>query len=153
MKRYLLLAALTATTLCFTSAIHARSNSDNVTAEDVQKETQELISTLKQYTAEERDEAIESAEQALETLDDRIDKLENRVDNNWDKMTDAARQKARANLRALRQQRNELAEWYGGFKNSSASAWEHMKKGFSDAYQAMIDAWEKATAEYESDNK
>jgi hypothetical protein len=37
-------------------------------------------------------------------------------------MTQAARQKNRANMKALRQQRNELAEWYGSFQNSSADA-------------------------------
>lgn len=153
MKKNLLFAALMATALCFTSAIHAQSSTDNVTTEDIKKETQELLSTLQQYTAEQRDEAIESAEQALENVDERVDELETRIDNNWDSMSEAARQKARANLRALREQRNELAEWYGGFKNSSAGAWEQMKQGFSDAYQEMSDAWEKAKAEYERDNE
>ena len=144
---------LTAATLCFTPVIHAQTGSDRATTQDVKKETQALISTLKQYTAAQRDEAIKSAEQALKKLDARIDELENRVDNNWDKMRAASRQKARANLKALRQQRNELAEWYGGFKNSSASAWEQMKTGFSGAYQKMGDAWEKAWSEFETDSK
>ncbi|MFO7913663.1 MAG: hypothetical protein R6V15_16025 [Desulfotignum sp.] len=81
-----------------------------------------------------------------------MDALESRVDNEWDQMTQAAREKARANLKALRQQRNELAEWYVSFKNSSAGAWEQMKKGFSDAYQAMKDSWEKAKSEFDTDN-
>ncbi|PKO35136.1 MAG: hypothetical protein CVU34_02150 [Betaproteobacteria bacterium HGW-Betaproteobacteria-7] len=149
----MLFAALTVATLSLAPAIHAQSGSDRVTAQDVKKETQALITTLKQYTADQRGEALKSAEQALKKLDGRIDELEERVDNNWDRMSAAARQKARANLRTLRQQRNDLAEVYGGFKNSSASAWEQMKKGFSDAYQAMSDAWEKAKGEYESDNK
>ena len=153
MKKNMLFAALTVATLSLAPVIHAQSGSDRVTAQDVKKETQALISTLKQYTADQRDKAVKSAEQALKKLDGRIDELEERVDNNWDKMSAAARQKARANLRTLRQQRNELAEVYGGFKNSSAGAWEQMKKGFSDAYQAMSDAWEKARGEYESDNK
>ena len=62
----------------------------------------------------------------------------------------SARQKVKANLKALRQQRNELAEWYGGLKNSSADAWEQMKKGFSNAYQALSDSWEKAKGEFET---
>ena len=68
-------------------------------------------------------------------------------------MTQAARQKVRANLKALRQQRKELAEWYGSFKNSSADAWEQMKKGFSDAYQTMSDSLEKAKSKYDKVNK
>jgi hypothetical protein len=35
-------------------------------------------------------------------------------------------------------------------KSSSADACEHMKKGFSDAYQKLYDAWEKTEKEFES---
>lgn len=141
-----------AMTLGITPVSHAQSGDDTATAEDVKKETQALISTLKQYTAAQRNEAIKKAEQGMETLDRRIEALESRIDNNWDKMNQAARQKARASLKALRQQRNRLAEWYGGFKNSSTDAWEQMKKGFSDAYQSVHDAWEKAEKDF-SDTK
>jgi TolA-binding protein len=152
-KNTLMLTIIAVMTLCFMPVAQAQSGNDAVTAQDVKKETQDLINTLQQYTADQRDQAVKEADQALKKLDGRIDELESRVDNNWDKMNQAARQKARANLKTLRQQRNELAEWYGSFKNSSADAWEQMKKGFSDAYQTMSDSWEKAKSEYDKDNK
>jgi len=152
-KNTLILTMIALMMFCFMSIAQAQSGNDTVAAQDVKKETQELINTLQQYTADQRDQAVKEADQSLKKLDGRIDKLESRVDNNWDKMTQAARQKARANLKALRQQRNELAEWYGSFKNSSAGAWEQMKKGFSDSYQAMSTSWEKAKSEYDTDNK
>jgi len=152
-KNTLIATIITVMSLCFMPIAQAQSGNDTVTAQDVKKETKELIDTLQQYTAKQRDQAVKEADQALKKLDGRIDKLENRVDNNWDNMTQAARRKARANLKALRKQRNELAEWYGSFKNSSAGAWEQMKKGFSDAYQALSDSWEKAKREYDSGNK
>lgn len=139
--------------LCSIANVHAQSTNDAVTAQDVKKETQELINTLQQYTVDQRDQAVKKADQALKKLDRRIDKLETQVDNNWDNMTQAARQKVRTNLKTLRQQRNELAEWYGSFKNSSADAWGQMKKGFSDAYQAMSDSWEKAKSEYDKNTQ
>lgn len=152
-KNTLILTMIAVMTLCFMPIVQAQSGNDAATAQDVKKETKELINTLQQYTADQRDQAVKEADQALNKLDGRIDELESRVDNNWDKMTQAARQKARANLKALRQQRNELAEWYGSFKNSSAGAWEQMKKGFTDAYQAMGDSWERAKSEYDTGNK
>lgn len=152
-KNTLILTMITVMTLCFIPLAQAQSGNDTVTAQDVKKETKELINTLQQYTVDQRDQAVKEADQALKKLDGRIDALESRVDNNWDKMTQTARQKARASLKALRQQRNELAEWYGSFKNSSADAWEQMKKGFSDAYQAISDSWEKAKSEYDKDNQ
>src|SRR6056297_3474551 len=137
---------------CSIAIVHAQSANGAVTAQDVKKETQDLINTLQQYTADQRDQAVKAADQALTRLDRRIDELETKVDNNWDNMTQAARQKVRTNLKALRQQRNELAELYGSFKTSSTDAWDQMKKGFTDAYQAIIDSWEKAKSEYDKEN-
>ncbi len=151
-KNRLIVSMIAVMVFCFIPIVQAQSGNDTVTAQDVKKETKELINTLQQYTVDQRDHAVKEADQAIKKVDSRMDALESRVDNEWDQMTQAAREKARANLKALRQQRNELAEWYGSFKNSSAGAWEQMKKGFSDAYQAMSDSWEKAKSEFDTDN-
>jgi hypothetical protein len=46
--------------------------------------------------------------------------LETRIDTDWDKLDNAAREKAWATLKVLRKQRTQAAEWYGSIKNSSA---------------------------------
>jgi chromosome segregation ATPase len=130
---------------------HAQTGSDKTTIEEVKQETQDLIEALKGYSADQRDEAVAKTKQALDDLDNRMDTLETRIDNNWDQMDKAAREKARATLKVLRKQRIQLAEWYGGWKESSASAWEQMKDGFSDAYHALNDAWERAQMEIAPD--
>ena len=130
---------------------HAETSNDTASTEQIKQETQDLIQSLKTYTADQRDEAIQKSKVALDNLDQRIDALEIRIDNNWDKMDKAARERARASLKALRDQRTQVAEWYGSLKNSSVSAWAHMKKGFSDSYEALHDAWEKSEKEFGSD--
>lgn len=152
MKKHSFLAMLVVT-LGLGLASCAQSDDNGATAQDVEEETRELINTLRQYTADQRDEAVEEASQALENLDGKINELEARIDNNWDSMSQEARQNARANLTALREQRSELAEWYESFRNSSAGAWNEMKKGFTDAYQVMSDSWVDAKREYEADNE
>lgn len=152
-KNTVILILITVMTCFFALSAQAQSGGDTVTAQDVEKETKELINALQQYTIEQRDQAVKEIDQALKKLDGQIDELESRVDNNWEKMTQAARQEARANLKTLRQQRIELAEQYGSFKDSSINAWAQMKKGFTDAYQAMSDSWEKALEEYNTDKK
>ena len=52
-------------------------------------------------------------------------------------MNEATRKEACENLRALRKQGSQVAEWYGNMKTSSANAWDHMKNGFSDAYKTL----------------
>ena len=133
-----------------TAPCYAQTEDANTSIEEVKKETQDLLQTIDSYTVDRKDEAVQKAKQGLVRLDKRIDSLETRIDKNWDKMNEAARKEARENLRALRKQRNQVAEWYGSMKTSSADAWVHMKKGFSDAYKTLEDAWEKSEKEFTS---
>ncbi|MFQ5597195.1 MAG: hypothetical protein ACE5GK_04015 [Nitrospiria bacterium] len=128
----------------------AQTSTDKTTMEDVRKEVHDLIEVLKGYTAEERKEAIEKTESALDRLDNRIDALESHIENRWDQMSREARREARTQLKALRKQRLRLAEWLGRLKSSSADAWEHVKKGFSDAYDTMHEAWRKAMEAFDA---
>ena len=139
----MLIGILGVTPLCY-----AQTENSNTSIEEVKKETQDLLQTIGSYTVDKRDEAVQKAKEGLNKLDKRIDALEARIDKNWDKMNEAARKEARENLRALRKQRNQVAEWYGSMKASSADAWDHMKNGFSDAYKALEDAWEKSEKEF-----
>ena len=135
-------------TLCFMPLSYTQASNDKTTILDLKQEAQELIAKIKGYTADQRDEATNQTEQALKKLDDRIDALETDIYNSWDKMDKNAREEAQTGLKELRKQRIELAEWYGSLKNSSVSVWEQMKKGFSDAYQAIIDTWAKFKSKY-----
>lgn len=130
-------------TLCLAPLSVTQASDDKTTIQDVKQEAQELISKIKGYTADQRDEAIKHTEQALKKLDDRIEVLETDIYNSWERMDKAGREKAQSSMKELRKQRVELAEWYGSMKNSSANVWEQMKKGFSDAYQGIVDTWAK----------
>ena len=68
-------------------------------------------------------------------------------------MDQASREKAKKNFTGLRKKRNELSEWYGGLKHSSADAWDHVKKGFVDGYEALASAFDKAENEFSSEKR
>ncbi len=128
----------------------ANTSENQTSINAVKQETQDLIETLKDYTADQRDEAVQQTGKALDKLDQRIDELETDIQNNWDTMNRAAREKTRENLKTLRKQRNQVAEWYGSMKTSSIDAWKEMKKGFSNAYEALSDAWAKSVNEFDA---
>lgn len=125
--------------------------SEKTTAKEVREEVADAAVAIRDYTADKRDEASAKAKASLDAIDARIDALAARIEQRWDKMDKAARDKARASLRTLQRERVEVAEWYGGLKNSSAAAWEHMKAGFSGAYSSLRSAWHKAEQEYADD--
>lgn len=127
---------------------YAQPENTDTSTEEVRKETQDLLQTIGSYAADKKDEAVQKTKETLNSLDKRIDALEAKVDKNWDKMNEASRKQARENLKALRKQRNQVAEWYGSMKTSSADAWDHVKTGFSGSYKALADAWEKSEKEF-----
>jgi chromosome segregation ATPase len=141
----MLIGILGVTPLCY-----AQTQTANTSIKEVKKETQDLLKTISSYSVDKKDEAVEKAKEGLDKLDKRIDELESRIDTSWDKMNEAARKKTRENLKALRKQRNQLAQWYGSMKTSSDNAWEHMKKGFSDAYKVLENTWEKSEKEFKN---
>lgn len=115
---------------------------------ELQQDWAQALATLKQYSAAQRDQAMIEAEAMLRNMDDRIDMLEARAIDEWTELSDSVRQQREASLRGLRQQRNELAEWYGGMKHSSADAWGSVKQGFIEAYGALRDSFTEARAEF-----
>jgi hypothetical protein len=128
-----------------------QQSEDKTTIKEVQQELQDAAEAIKDYSVDQRDEAVAKMRAALEDLDARIDRIETQVEAKKDYLTREAMQKWKATRKALRKQRTEVAEWLGGLRHSSNEAWEDVKKGFSDAYRDLYDAFEKAEAEFESE--
>ncbi|MEJ2023658.1 MAG: hypothetical protein P8Y00_01305 [Deltaproteobacteria bacterium] len=124
--------------------------SQATSANDVKKETMEALSTLKQYTYQQRDKAVKEMKAVMDNLDTRIDQMQQKIEDNWNKMTQASREKASNTLKSLRKKRNGLSEWYGGMKHSSAKAWNHVKEGFASGYESLTTAFDKAQKEFSS---
>ena len=132
------------------SALQAETAPEGkVSPGEVKQELRDAADAIRRYAADQRQEALKKAEELLNDLDRRIEETETQLDEKWDQMSTAARERAKETLKALRQSRTELAEWYGGLKHSSDGAWEQMKKGFSDAYTDLGEAWQKARKEFE----
>lgn len=145
----ILLALLSATG--FAPALLAAADDDSGPAQEIRKETRELLAALKTYTASQRDEALEKIKTAQDNLDRRIEALEREISENWNEMDQAAREKSRASLKALREQRILVAEYYGSLKSGSTAAWGHIKEGFSNAYRALHQAWEDAERDFNAE--
>lgn len=143
-----LLAGFTVFVSLSAISIAGQSARDGTTADDMKKEVKEAVQAIKKYSSEQRDQAVKDVRTALENLDARIDRMQNRMENQWNEMDQASRKKFNETLLALRTKRNELSEWYGGMKHGSADAWEHVKSGFVESYEALANAFDKAESEF-----
>lgn len=122
----------------------AQGSGDKTTMEDLKKEMGDAAQALRNFSADQRDEAMRKVKPVLDDLDARIQQLEAQLRETWGQMDEGARKRGADALEALRRQRNTVAEWYGALQHSSADAWEKTKKGFSDAYDTLKGTWEKA---------
>jgi hypothetical protein len=124
------------------------AQADDAAKKDMSKKVEAAAEAIKNYTVAQKDEAIKNAKATLDDLDARIKQMEDRLDKEWNQMDKAARDAARASIRKLREQRTELADWYGQLKQSSAAAWDHVKQGFVDSYEALRESVAKAQKEF-----
>lgn len=140
---------ITILVVCFVASTVAAQEPEVSEFSRVSEEAQELLDALKDYGASQRDEAVAATRRALDNLDSNIQALERTMHDKWESMDQASREKAEETMRALRQERLELAEWYGAMKENSGDAWEEVKVGFSEAYQSLRDSWQRAKREVE----
>lgn len=148
---HLIFTALLILLFCVSSLSFASQHEHEKTKmEDVKKEMSQTYDEMKTYTLEQRDEAVAAAKKKLKTLDANIDATEQKLERGLETMSSKARQETRQTLRDLRQQREKLAEWYGGMVHSSAEAWDEVKKGFADSYDRLKQAVSKAANKYDA---
>jgi basic membrane lipoprotein Med (substrate-binding protein (PBP1-ABC) superfamily) len=126
----------------------AQTSTNETSTKDVKEKVVDASQAIKNYSVNQRDEAVKKAKVALDDLDVRIDSMESQLNKKWHQMDQSARKKSRDTLTALRKQRNEVAEWYGGLKHSSSKAWEDVKKGFLKSYRELRDSFDKAHSEF-----
>jgi hypothetical protein len=118
----------------------AQSN-EPITIDDVQAELSDVYGAIARYSLQERDEALDAAEQSLDRIDAEIDVLENRARENWEDMSQAARDRTSAALQDLRARRNRLGEMYGAMTHGTDAAWDELVAGFTNAWDELSAAW------------
>lgn len=110
--------------------------------EAVEAEIAEAFATLDAATEEEREAALAALEDALESLDAEIARLERRSREDWERMSDAARERLARTLHDLRVRRNRLSEAYGALSREADTLWDDMVEAARDGWEAVERAWD-----------
>ena len=74
---------------------------------EVKEKVAAAAEAIKNYSAAQRDEALQKAKAVMDDLDVRIDRMQSQLNEKWDQMDQLARQKAMDSLTTLRKQRND----------------------------------------------
>ncbi|WP_228152563.1 MULTISPECIES: sll1863 family stress response protein [Marinobacter] len=147
----LVLMPVLALALASGGVLRAEETGDS-SVETLQEETRELGQALQSYGAEQKDQAEDAINRTLDAIDARIETLDKELEENWDDMSELARERSRKSLESLREQRARVQSWYDELKASSASAWERARQGFSEAYEALSKRWNEAEQQIERDS-
>ncbi|CCQ89177.1 conserved exported hypothetical protein [Nitrospina gracilis 3/211] len=118
---------------------------DKTTTEDIGKRFDALTESIKNYSAQEKDEAVAEVESNLDYLDRRIDALQNKADRKMGSMSAEAKKELNEKLKALKRERDEVQKWLGEMKRSSKDAWGDITDGFSDATSRLGKAFDQAS--------
>jgi len=147
------------TTILFVAAVFLTAGSlhadtgkpdQETTMEKLEKQWSETMETLGSYTADQREQALESGRETLDAMDERIERMETWMSRNWESLSEAARDQKMQTLNAMREQRRKVAEWYGGMKHSSAETWDSVKEGFIQSYDKLQGYYRDAVDSFES---
>lgn len=134
--------AVLAAGVAFSGLPAAAQDTDAVTSsEEVRAEISQAMDAIAAYSEQEGEQAVADARAALDRLDAEIEAREQALREGWAEMSEEARETARAQLRNLREARNRLGERFGALQAGTTSAWDELKSGFSDAWNAFSEAW------------
>ncbi|MGP0566746.1 MULTISPECIES: hypothetical protein [unclassified Nitrospina] len=117
---------------------------DKTTTGDIGKRFDALTESIKNYSVQEKEEAVAEVENNLEYLDRRIDALQNKADRKMESMSAEAKKDLNEKLKALKRERDEVQKWLGEMKRSSKDAWGDITDGFSDATSRLGKAFGRA---------
>ena len=122
-----------------TSATAQRSN-----LAELEQNTQELMDSIGDYTAQQRSAVVTEVKQSLAELDQHTERMQERIDANMQVMSVESQKIARDAMEKLREQRAVVNVHLEQLANNTTDTWEEVKDGFAAAYAQMYEAWEEA---------
>ena len=138
---FILLLTLMAVFICFVPAPVWSG------ASDVKEEVKQAGAAIGEYSAEQKDAAIDKAKEMMDELDDRMHVLEGRFKEKQGNLKQSSKESYQRSMQELKRQREELSAWYEKMKDNSGDSWQEIKQGFADAYDSLATSWNKATEE------
>lgn len=124
----------------------------NSTGEELKQDVEELMESIREYSAEKQQKAAERLREDLDEMEKRLSELERRFEKEKSEMSREARDRIESSLEALREKRKDAAEWLEEFKTSSRKAWDNIREGLSEAFRDFSKSLEKTDQELETRN-
>ncbi|HEY2805649.1 MAG TPA: hypothetical protein VGI92_07310 [Gemmatimonadales bacterium] len=129
-----LVAMILATVLCQPLAMA------QTTAKDLSKKTADAVDTMKSYTVEKKNEAVDYGRSLMKDADRDIKRLERAAA----KGSDDTKAQYKQEVKKLKASRKTAAQKLDRMGQASGDAWDGAKNAFADSYKDLRDGFDKA---------
>lgn len=129
------------------SATQVQSHDDEG-HELVKKEVAEAVTAIKDYSIDQKDQAVSQAQASFDNLNNKINSFESKLRADWDNLNHASRSQMQTTLTNLKRERDHLEKDLSKLEHSSSNAWAEISKGFSESYASLETAIKKAYHEF-----
>lgn len=124
-------------------------SSDEMTADDVMRETKEAVSTAAEAASQERREFMSDARSKMDALNERMSTVRSEWRLESEDVRQAAADRWDQTFESLDRQRAEAADMLDRMQDASGPAWNDLREGFSDAHAEISAALDDAEAAIE----
>ena len=114
------------------------------TSDELAKETKEAYKAFKAYMIDKKNDAVAHGKDLLKKTDAAVDQLQVKADE----ASGDAQKTYQESIDDLKEKRAVAAEKLDNLGNASADSWDDAKEGFTEAYEALYDAYKKAVANF-----
>ena len=114
------------------------------TSDELAKETKEAYEAFKAYMIDKKNDAVAHGKDLLKKTDAAVDQLQVKADE----ASGDAQKTYQESIDDLKEKRAVAAEKLDNLGNASADSWDDAKEGFTEAYEALYDAYKKAVANF-----
>lgn len=121
----------------------------NVKTPDPEKVATQMEATMediREFTVEQKNDAMRTARHALDELDQQITLLQSEIDSRWQDLSQQARLDKQSAMATLKEQRAELEVRYQALQQAGADNWEAAKAKFSQGWEAVKQTWQALNA-------
>ncbi len=129
----------------FSSSLVLAEPVQATTSADVKQKSKEALETAADYSKEQKEQVQKNMEKSLNSLKEEIAELKVKAANK----VGEAKETSDEQIEALQARQKELSKKLTEFKNSSGKAWTEMKNGMSAAIKKLSESYDKAKKEYQ----
>ena len=118
--------------------------------EKVEVQVESTLDDIRQFSVEQKNEAMRAARHALDDLEQQMTLLQSEMDSQWRDLSQDARLGKQEAMSALKQEQKELEAHYRSMQDAGEDNWQAVQERFQQSWGAAKANWQALVGDAES---